>query len=84
MKKLTRRKFIYASSLIPVTLSNAKIIDVFLPAESTSEIIAAATWSFGKTAVDKAVEVMNSGGSSLDGVVAGANIIEADADNSSV
>lgn len=84
MKKLPRRKFIYLSSLLPISLANEKNVDFLIPQKSTDEIISVATWKFGKHAVEKAIEVMKSGGSSLDAVEQGANVIEADPDNHSV
>jgi len=63
---------------MPAVLSNAKSIDTFIQPKRASNIIAVATWPFGKAAVEKAVEVMKAGGTSLDAVEKGANVIEAD------
>ncbi len=87
--KITRRKFIQTSTVIGTGLISSNIIANKI--ENYSELtnktkppIIIATWNHGLPASKKAFEILNNGGTVLDAVEKGINVVENDPDVHSV
>ena len=85
---LSRREFV-AGSVLAVGSSGllGETAHTSLPdtrQQTQRRPLIVSTWPFGKTANERALEVIQTGGSTLDGVEQGIRLIEADRDNSSV
>jgi N4-(beta-N-acetylglucosaminyl)-L-asparaginase len=85
-----RRKFLKKSALLGGSMIIAKYAASRIPKPSAASVkktkksIFISTWNHGKAANAKAIEVVNAGGSALDGVEQGAMLVESDPKVSSV
>ena len=79
MEPVDRRNFIKTvAGTAAMAAADFKTVLGAEPAETTSGPVFLATWPHGKPAVDKAAEVLHSGGSLLDAVEKGINVPEDD------
>ena len=84
---MNRRDFIRSTSMSAAALaagcatsSQSKISDL----NTNQRPLIVSTWPFGKPANERALEIVQSGGSGLDAVVGGIGVAESDLKNSSV
>lgn len=78
----TRRRFLTLSTL--GSLAGLKSIKAFGQSNAVEGPIILSTWNFGLRANDRAYEILHGGGSVLEAVEKGVNVIENDPDNRTV
>lgn len=83
-RNFLKKTALLGSSIVVGKLASAEIAQSFVPNEKSAKSIFISTWNHGVPANAKAIEVVESGGSSLDAVEQGVMLVESDPKISSV